>query len=156
MDETLSGCEGTIWYLDDVLIEGQNLQEHDKRLNKVLSRLKNRGIELNWEKCQLRVSDIEFLGHSLNQEGIMPSRNKLELFYRSVNRDVKQKFMQEMRPVPMLLCDKIETAKLATEWKIWKEALECYFAAYNVTDQTEKKANYYISEDRHYRECLKI
>ncbi|XP_041786627.1 uncharacterized protein K02A2.6-like [Anopheles merus] len=77
MDETLSGCEGTIWYLDDVLIEGQNLQEHDKRLNKVLSRLKNRGIELNWEKCQLRVSDIEFLGHSLNQEGIMPSRNKI-------------------------------------------------------------------------------
>ena len=48
--------------------------------------------------------------------------------------------MQEMRPVPMFLCDKIETAKLATIRKIWKEALECYFAAYNVTDQTEKKA----------------
>ena len=45
-----------------------------------------------------------------------------------------------MQPVPMFLCDKIETAKLVTEWKIWKEALECYFAAYNVTDQTEKKA----------------
>ena len=44
----------------------------------VLSRLNNRGIELNWEKCQLRVSEIEFLGHSLNQVGIMPSRNKIQ------------------------------------------------------------------------------
>ncbi|XP_049301210.1 uncharacterized protein LOC125774862 [Anopheles funestus] len=48
--------------------------------------------------------------------------------------------MQEVRPVPLFQCDKIETAKLATEWKSWKEAVECYFAAYKVTDQAEKKA----------------
>lgn len=48
--------------------------------------------------------------------------------------------MQEVRPVPVFQCDKIETARLATEWKSWKEALECYFAAYKVTDQAEKKA----------------
>ncbi|XP_058827491.1 uncharacterized protein K02A2.6-like [Topomyia yanbarensis] len=36
MDETLSGCEGTVWYLDDVLVEGKNVQEHDKRLEQVM------------------------------------------------------------------------------------------------------------------------
>lgn len=36
MDETLSGCEGTVWYLDDVLVEGRDLKEHDERLTQVM------------------------------------------------------------------------------------------------------------------------
>ncbi|XP_055614847.1 uncharacterized protein K02A2.6-like [Toxorhynchites rutilus septentrionalis] len=36
MDEILCGCEGTFWYLDDVIVEGTTLQEHDNRLEKVI------------------------------------------------------------------------------------------------------------------------
>ncbi|XP_058840008.1 uncharacterized protein K02A2.6-like [Topomyia yanbarensis] len=36
MDEILVGCEGTFWYIDDVIVEGKTLEEHDKRLDKVL------------------------------------------------------------------------------------------------------------------------
>ncbi|XP_029725276.2 uncharacterized protein K02A2.6-like [Aedes albopictus] len=35
MDQILAGCEGTSWYLDDVIIEGSTREEHDKRLKKV-------------------------------------------------------------------------------------------------------------------------
>lgn len=35
MDEILLGCDGTYWYLDDVIIEGKNIKEHDERLEKV-------------------------------------------------------------------------------------------------------------------------
>ncbi|XP_062535563.1 uncharacterized protein K02A2.6-like [Armigeres subalbatus] len=35
MDEILTGCEGTYWYLDDVIIEGATVEEHDSRLNEV-------------------------------------------------------------------------------------------------------------------------
>lgn len=36
MDEILTGCDGTHWYLDDVIVEGGTLTEHDERLNKVI------------------------------------------------------------------------------------------------------------------------
>lgn len=39
--------------------------------------MKNRGIELNWEKCQLRVTELDFLGHTVSQNGIMPSKSKI-------------------------------------------------------------------------------
>lgn len=36
MDEILCGCEGVAWYLDDVIIEGKDIEEHDARLNEVM------------------------------------------------------------------------------------------------------------------------
>ncbi|XP_055615055.1 uncharacterized protein LOC129761361 [Toxorhynchites rutilus septentrionalis] len=48
--------------------------------------------------------------------------------------------MQDSRPVPPFRCDQIETGKLSKEWKIRKEGLECYFAAYDITDQYAKRA----------------
>ncbi|XP_055584948.1 uncharacterized protein K02A2.6-like [Uranotaenia lowii] len=50
------------------------------------------------------------------------------------------RMMQDSRPVPAFRCDQIEAGKLAKEWKTWKEGLECYFAAYDVTDQFQKRA----------------
>lgn len=35
MDEILTGCEGVYWYLDDVMVEGTTVEEHDARLNEV-------------------------------------------------------------------------------------------------------------------------
>lgn len=35
MEEMLSGCEGTCWYLDDVIIEGETREIHDRNLDKV-------------------------------------------------------------------------------------------------------------------------
>ncbi|XP_055633186.1 uncharacterized protein K02A2.6-like [Toxorhynchites rutilus septentrionalis] len=35
MDEILADCEGCYWYLDDVVVEGSTVEEHDARLNKV-------------------------------------------------------------------------------------------------------------------------
>ncbi|XP_053691662.1 uncharacterized protein K02A2.6-like [Sabethes cyaneus] len=52
----------------------------------------------------------------------------------------KEKTMQDSRPVSAFRCDQIETSKLAKEWKAWKEGLECYFAAYDITDQYAKRA----------------
>lgn len=37
MDQILSGCSGTYWYLDDVIIEGKDQIEHDERLEEVLT-----------------------------------------------------------------------------------------------------------------------
>lgn len=35
MEELLSGCDGTFWYLDDIIVEGENKEIHDRNLEKV-------------------------------------------------------------------------------------------------------------------------
>ncbi|XP_055622495.1 uncharacterized protein K02A2.6-like [Toxorhynchites rutilus septentrionalis] len=77
MDEILADCSGTYWYLDDIIVEGKDIEEHDNRLEKVLSRLKDRGVELKWEKCQFWVTELEFLGHQISRNGISPSESKV-------------------------------------------------------------------------------
>ncbi|XP_055615582.1 uncharacterized protein K02A2.6-like [Toxorhynchites rutilus septentrionalis] len=77
MDEILAGCEGVAWYLDDVIIEGKDMEEHDARLSEVMFRLKSRNVALNWEKCQFRVTELDFLGHRISSKGIRPSATKM-------------------------------------------------------------------------------
>lgn len=77
IDEILCGCEGTHWYLDDIFVEGETLEEHDSRLAKVMGKLAERGVQLNLEKCQFRVAELEFLGHKITKSGIAPSATKV-------------------------------------------------------------------------------
>lgn len=44
----------------------------------MLARLKNRNVELNWEKCRLRVTEVDFLGHNITPDGIKPSKSKTQ------------------------------------------------------------------------------
>lgn len=78
MDEILVGCEGAWWYIDDIYVEGRTKREHDERLNKVLSRLKQRNVQLNLKKCVFGVTRLEFLGHLITENGIEPSEGKTE------------------------------------------------------------------------------
>lgn len=39
--------------------------------------MKSRNVALNWEKCQFRVTELEFLGHKISNKGISPSDIKL-------------------------------------------------------------------------------
>lgn len=96
MDQVLIGCKGTHWYLDDVVVEGKDLEEHDKRLSEVLKRFKNRSVLLNWGKCVFRAQKIEFIGHQISAGGILPSNSKIEAilsFRRPVNESEVRSFL---------------------------------------------------------------
>lgn len=97
MEELLSGCEGTHWYLDDIIVEGQNKEVHDKNLQKVLKRLKERGVEINWDKCAFGVSELDFLGHRISPEGISPSLSKMNavLSFRPPASETEVRSFQE-------------------------------------------------------------
>ncbi|XP_024117381.1 uncharacterized protein K02A2.6, partial [Oryzias melastigma] len=62
MLETLEGLEGVEVYMDDILVHGATMEEHDARLEKVLHRIDSAGLKLNKEKCSLRQSQLRFLG----------------------------------------------------------------------------------------------
>lgn len=72
LERVLLGCEGVINFIDDILIYGENLQEHDKRLRKVMCALKEHNVVLRKDKCVLRITKVHFLGHELTEHGVKP------------------------------------------------------------------------------------
>lgn len=77
MSDMLGGIDGVIIYIDDVVIAGETEQEHDKRLQQVLSVLRNNNAMLNESKCVFRVQELEILGFKVSATGIKPSDEKI-------------------------------------------------------------------------------
>jgi hypothetical protein len=71
--------------VDDVLVYGATLAEHDERLRLVLKRLVAAGFAISDTKCAFRKSAVVFLGHVLSGEAIRPDPEKV-------------KALQEMKP----------------------------------------------------------
>ena len=77
MSEILSGIEGVVCMMDDVLVHGATKEEHDQRLEAVLLRLQGAGVTLNREKCRFSQNSVKFLGHVVDQFGIRPDPDKV-------------------------------------------------------------------------------
>lgn len=76
MCKILQGLGGVVCMMDDILVVGRTKQEHDERLARVLESLEEAGLTLNKEKCEFGVSEVRFLGHILNREGIRVDPDK--------------------------------------------------------------------------------
>ena len=72
----LSGLEGVVSLIDDVLIHGPDEETHNRRLLAVLQRLKENNITLKFEKCEFNVAKIKFLGLVLSSEGVHADPDK--------------------------------------------------------------------------------
>ncbi|XP_063063818.1 uncharacterized protein K02A2.6-like [Engraulis encrasicolus] len=76
--ETMEGLEGVEIFMDDVLVYGATVREHDQRLEKVMQRIEAAGLKLNRDKCSFRQHQLRFLGHLIDGEGIRPDPGKVE------------------------------------------------------------------------------
>lgn len=65
-------------YLDDLIIFGKTLEEHEHRLLKVLDRLKEEGLKLSLDKCQFCCTSVNYLGHIVSRDGISTDPSKVE------------------------------------------------------------------------------
>ena len=66
MNQVLSSLPGVLCLIDDILVYGRNIQEHNERLKAVLNRIQSAGITLNQAKCEFGKETIKFLGHIIN------------------------------------------------------------------------------------------
>jgi len=80
MDRVLAGLKWThcLAYLDDVLVYGSDLPEHNVRLEKVLQAIRNADLKLNPEKCVFAVRSLIYLGHEIDGTGIRPNPEKMD------------------------------------------------------------------------------
>lgn len=93
MEQVLSGCDGCLIFIDDIIVHGSDQGEHDTRLRKVLQRLDEWNVVLNKGKCIYGVSEMKVLGHVLSADGIKPDTDKLE----SIRRFREPKSGEEVR-----------------------------------------------------------
>ena len=69
------GCE---LYLDDCMIHAPTLDVYLKRLRQVFLRFRENNITLNPLKCQLGLPKVEFVGHTIDKNGLHFTRDKLD------------------------------------------------------------------------------
>ena len=75
MELALQGLqwETCLLYIDDIIVFGNNFEQHIGRLEQVFARLKDARLKLKPNKCQLLQSEVTFLGHIVTGEGVKPN-----------------------------------------------------------------------------------
>ena len=78
MDKMLEGINGVGCILDDLIIIGENDEEHLQNLESVLTRLSEYGIRLKKSKSSLIKSEVEYFAFTVSKDGIQPSPQKVK------------------------------------------------------------------------------
>ena len=77
VEHIIEGLEGVRSYVDDIVVWGSTIQEHNERLTQVMERVQKYGLKLNKNKCQFGVQEIVFLGDKLSAQGVEPDQEKI-------------------------------------------------------------------------------
>ncbi|GBG74618.1 hypothetical protein CBR_g19025 [Chara braunii] len=64
-------------YLDDILVFSRTLQEHQGHLRQVLEKLREANFKINAKKCKWAKTQVLYLGHVLDGDGIKPEDSKI-------------------------------------------------------------------------------
>ena len=64
-------------YLDDILIYSENPLKHHCHVEKVLTRLRDAGLQVDLKKCEWHVTETRYLGFIITTEGIRADPAKI-------------------------------------------------------------------------------
>lgn len=70
--------KGIFVYLDDIIVVGESIEQHNANLAKLFKRLREVGLKLQPDKCEMLAPKLAYLGHLITPQGIQPNPIKLE------------------------------------------------------------------------------
>ena len=79
IEQVLQGIPMIVCRVDDILISGENDQEHLDHLDEVLTRLESTGLRLKLSKCQFMQPTVEYLGYRIDAQGLHAIEKRVEL-----------------------------------------------------------------------------
>ena len=93
MEELFAGypCEVIV---DDMLIWGKDIEEHDGKLERVLKRASQINLKLNVAKCKFRVKQVTYVGHVLSEDGTHPDPAKIKAIINMPTPTEKQELQR--------------------------------------------------------------
>ena len=78
MEQVVGGIDGVLVFIDDILVTGKNNEEHLLRLKTVLSRLQEKGLRVQRDKCEFFKDSISYLGYVIDSKGLHAAQDKVE------------------------------------------------------------------------------
>ena len=63
--------------MDDIIVSGRTVEEHDRNLEAVFNILKKANVTINESKCHIRKSEVKFLGHIVSKDGLRPDPRRV-------------------------------------------------------------------------------
>jgi transposase InsO family protein len=76
--QIFDGLEGAAVIMDDVLVWGKDMQEHNERLRATLQRASDAKLTLNKTKCKVGVPEVLYMGHVLTENGMRVSEDRIK------------------------------------------------------------------------------
>ena len=79
MNYIMSGIQGVraLIYLDDIIVYGRTVQEHNDGLVEVFDRLREHNLKLQIDKCEFLRDSVNYLGYVISKEGLLPDETKV-------------------------------------------------------------------------------
>lgn len=75
--QMIEGMDGVVNIIDDLLVWGDTLEQHDQRLIQLLQRAEENGLRFNKNKCKFRMNEVKCIGHTLTADGLKPDEEKI-------------------------------------------------------------------------------
>ncbi|XP_061705289.1 uncharacterized protein K02A2.6-like [Cydia pomonella] len=83
LDKLLEGLPNVAVYFDDIAVTGKNDKDHLETLRTVFERLEQAGLKVNLKKCTFLQPEVEYLGHTIDKNGVRPTKSKIEAISKS-------------------------------------------------------------------------
>jgi hypothetical protein len=74
----VASCKGVENYIDDFLVWGSTVKEHDTRLKYLLITIQQNGMTLNWDKFVIRQRSVKYRGQNFSAAGVTPLKDRVE------------------------------------------------------------------------------
>jgi len=65
--------------MDDIVIYAISLEEHARKYNLLIERLRRANLKLQPDKCEFLKTEVTYLGHVIGKDGVKPDPKKLEV-----------------------------------------------------------------------------
>jgi hypothetical protein len=78
MDSLFKHLPFVFCYLDDIIITSLTLEEHHEHLRQIFTILQENGLKINPAKCVFSAAAVEFLGHRVDQHGVLPLQRHVQ------------------------------------------------------------------------------
>ncbi|KAL8608308.1 hypothetical protein ACOMHN_042175 [Nucella lapillus] len=95
MDEVFEGLPCVTPLVDDVIISGNTIEEHNANLRAALQRAEERNLKLNPEKLEVGKTEIKYFGHMISADGLKPDPSKVKAV-REMPPPANEKELQTM------------------------------------------------------------
>lgn len=69
---------GVFVYIDDIIVGGKSLKEHDENVQRVIDRARSINVKFNKDKLQYRMDRVRYLGHIFTGDSIAPDPDRVE------------------------------------------------------------------------------